>query len=222
LSIATATCRRHKLAEGENVITYSATLAYGPGIRAADAPQAAPQDVLNMPTEALHYLLPSRYCPSDRLMAAATDMFGSQQTPLDKVQAIVEWLYNHVKYQYGISNVSTSAVDTLLMRQGVCRDFAHLAISLCRALTIPARYISGYCLGLEPPDMHAYFQAYVGGQWIHYDATSPEPREALIEVSRGRDAADCAWCTIYGPAQTTNLSVSVRRIDDAEGADSVK
>ena len=113
-------------------------------------------------------------------------------------------------YEYGTSDSGTSAYDTATQRIGVCRDFAHLGIAFCRALCIPARYVSGYCLGLEPPDFHAYFQAYLDGRWVSFDATELQPRPALVQVAIGRDAADCAWSTFYGSGDTVSLSVNVQ------------
>ena len=112
-------------------------------------------------------------------------------------------------YQYGTSDSGTSAYDTATQRIGVCRDFAHLGIAFCRALNVPARYVSGYCLGLEPPDFHAYFQAWLDGRWVSFDATERQPRPALVQIAVGRDAADCAWATFYGFGETKSLSVEI-------------
>ena len=174
----------------------------GPSDAAADAPS-------DLPPETLHFLLPSRYCPSDQLDTVAQDLFGLEGGAYERVQNIVEWIHDKVKYESGSSDTDTTAVNTFVARAGVCRDFAHLTISFCRALNIPARYMSGYCLGLEPPDLHAYVQAYVNGQWVCFDATAPAPRPALIQIGVGRDAADCAWSTFYGTGKTNWMGVEV-------------
>ncbi len=201
-------CRRMTLPGGISQISYSAVIDQ-PDARAPFLLAPVQTSILDLSGEALHFLLPSRYCPSDRMIDLAGDMFSGHKPGYATVLAICEWINEHVKYQYGTSNSSTSAIDTFIELQGVCRDFAHLAISMCRALTIPARYVSGYCLGLQPPDFHAYFEAYIDGRWIAFDATELQPRPALIEVAVGRDAADCAWCTLYGSGTTKELSVEV-------------
>jgi len=176
------------------------------GNSATDAPA-------NLPAETLHFLLPSRYCPSDQLASVAQDLFGQEGASDERVQSIIEWIHEKVKYESGSSDTDTNAVNTFVNRAGVCRDFAHLAISFCRALNIPARYLSGYCLGLDPPDLHAYVQVYVNGQWVCVDATAPAPRPALIQVGIGRDAADCAWSTFYGTGKTNWMAVEVEEAD---------
>ena len=143
----------------------------------------------------------------------ATDLFGGAAPGFARVSAICDWINAHVTYQYGTSDAGTSAYDTAIQRIGVCRDFAHLGIAFCRALNIPARYVSGYCLGLDPPDFHAYFEAYLDGCWAAFDPTAPSLRPALVQVAVGRDAADCAWCTFYGYGETKFLSVEVTKTD---------
>ncbi len=167
-------------------------------------------DALHLPTDTLLYTLPSRYCQSDKLAALAEDTFGQVAPGFARVQTICNWINEHVAYRYGTSDAGTSAYDTVTQRIGVCRDFAHLGIAFCRALNIPARYVSGYCLGLEPPDFHAYFQAFLDGRWVAFDATERQPRPALVQIAIGRDAADCAWSTFYGLGETKSLSVEVR------------
>lgn len=166
-------------------------------------------DLAAVPPNVLVYTLPSRYCPSDQFGRLALDMFGTSRRGLQRVQDIVHWINERIVYHAGSSNVSTSARDTVIERQGVCRDFAHLGICFCRALDIPARYVSGYCLDLEPQDLHAYFQAYIDGCWVDCDATSPTPRQAVAEIAIGRDAADCAWWTLFGACIINQMSVNV-------------
>ena len=200
-------CRRLMLPAGDVRLDYQAvvTLPDGrlPMLKAIEA------DALHLPTDTLLYTLPSRYCQSDLLVKMAGDLFADVTPGFARVQTICNWINEHITYQYGTSDSATSAYDTATQRVGVCRDFAHLGITFCRALNIPARYVSGYCLGLEPPDFHAYFQAYLDGRWVDFDATERQPRPALIEVAIGRDAADCAWSTFYGMGETKSLSVEI-------------
>jgi len=201
-------CRRLLLPQEDVTVEYTALVDI-PEVR-MPLLKASEPDILSLPTETLLYTLPSRYCQSDKLMAMAQDQFGDAAPGFARVQKICNWINEHITYQYGTSDSGTSAYDTAAQRIGVCRDFAHLGISFCRALNIPARYVSGYCLGLEPPDFHAYFQAYLDGRWVSFDATELQPRPALVQVAVGRDAADCAWSTFYGMGETTYLSVDVQ------------
>ena len=202
--------RRFLLSQGHSHIEYQARVT----LNDERAPLLPPfqADVLSLPPETLLYLLPSRYCPSDLMTKMAGDLFGLTEPGYPQVQAVCAWIYEHVTYQYGTSDSATTATDTLLRRVGVCRDFAHLAVAFCRALNIPTRYVSGYCLGLEQPDFHAYIEAFVSGRWVAFDATASEPRRALVQVAVGRDAADCAWGTFYGEAQTTSMMVDVQEV----------
>ena len=143
------------------------------------------------------YALPSRYCQSDMLVRMANDEFGELSPGGGRVQSIADWVRRHVEYRYGTTDAMTSAFDTATERVGVCRDFAHLVIAFCRALDIPARYVSGYALGLEPPDFHGYVQVYLGGAWHNVDATCDEVRPALVPIAHGRDAADVAMTTSW-------------------------
>jgi transglutaminase-like putative cysteine protease len=167
--------------------------------------QTVPVDKLN--ADELHYLFPSRYCQSDKLQKLASKEFGLVETAYGKVSAITEWIYNNVEYTTGTTNSSTSAFDTLTERVGVCRDFAHLGIALCRALTIPARYFTGYAYGLKPPDFHACFEAHIGGEWIFFDPTKLVPVNGLVKIANGRDAADAAVSSIFGRASGKSVIV---------------
>lgn len=204
-------CRKVIFQAGVSRIEYAAVVSQSEE-RMSTLLTQAETDVINLDPISLHFLLPSRYCASDRLTRLAADMFLQHKPGYARVLAICQWINEHVAYEYGVSNASTSGIDTLLERRGVCRDFAHLAISLCRALTIPARYVSGYCLNLQTPDFHAYFQAYIDGRWVSFDATELQPRPSLLQVAVGRDAADCAWCTMYGPGSTLSLTVDVQSV----------
>ncbi len=163
----------------------------------------------------MHYLFPSRYCQSDKLQKLASKEFGGVETAYGKVSAITEWIYNNVEYISGITNSSTSAYDTLTERVGVCRDFAHLGIALCRALTIPARYFTGYAYNLNPPDFHACFEAYIGGEWVFFDPTKLVPVNGLVKIANGRDAGDAAVASIFGKVSSTAIKVNCNCMDPA-------
>ena len=117
-------------------------------------------------------------------------------------------------YLPGSTNASTSAYDTVIQRAGVCRDFAHLGIALCRALTIPARYFTAYAFDLQPPDFHAIFEAYIGNRWVLFDATRLVPLNGVVRIGSGRDAADAAVATIFGRVNCTSMSVSCTHADN--------
>lgn len=173
---------------------------------APDAPFTPPEE---LPDAALQFLLPSRYCPSDLMSAEATNIVAQVAPGYASVEAIRAWIQQNVAYRSGSSNASTTALDTFQQRAGVCRDFAHLGIALCRSLLIPARMVVGYLHGLEPMDQHAWFEAFVGGRWYTFDATQAEPRGGRLIVAYGRDAADVAITTLFGPIQLKGMSVSV-------------
>jgi transglutaminase-like putative cysteine protease len=160
----------------------------------------------------LEYLLPSRYCQSDKLGSFASEIVGSTPSAYDQVEAIRGWIHGNVEYRYGTSDASTSAEETAARRLGVCRDFAHLGIALCRSLSIPARMVVGYLHRLDPMDLHAWFEAYVAGRWYTFDATQEGPRGGRVVIAYGRDAADVALTTQFGPATLANLRVWVEEI----------
>lgn len=202
--------RRLMLPGGLINVHYEASVPYVPGPVGLVA--EVDTDLLTVPAEHLIFTLPSRYCPADEFTRLAESTFGKSRPGLARVQDIAAWINSHVEYAYGTSDVNTSSRDTIVHRAGVCRDFAHLGITFCRALNIPARYVSAYCLDLKPQDLHAYFDAYVGGHWVPFDATTSMPRPALVPVAFGRDAADCAWWTSYGPCITNSMAVSVSQM----------
>lgn len=167
-----------------------------------------------MPASALFYLNPSRYCQSDKLYKFAYNKFGSIAHAFQKVMAIREWIFNNVEYSGGYTNPQTSAFDTITEQVGVCRDFAHLGIALCRALTIPARYFTGYAYQLKPQDFHACFEAYLGGYWIVIDATKLAPINGLIKIATGADATDTALASIFGNLQFQNMEINTTLLSD--------
>ncbi len=161
----------------------------------------------------LPFLYPSRYCQSDKLYRLANNMFGHIENPFAKVTALCEWINKNVQYLSGSTSAQTSAYDTVTEQAGVCRDFAHLGIALCRALTIPARYFTGYSYLLKPADFHACFEAYLGGQWVLFDATKLAPLNGMIKIATGRDAADTAIANIFGDVIFTSMVVNCTLTD---------
>jgi len=155
-----------------------------------------------LPLEVIPYIYPSRYCQSDRLLKLALDEFGSLWPGYSRVLAIQHWVQKRVTFTSNTSDWSTSAVDTLVERVGVCRDFTHLMIALCRALNIPARMATGTDYGadpaLGPPDFHAYVEAYLGDRWYLFDASGTGIPMGFMRFGTGRDAADVAFATIFG------------------------
>ncbi|QDU30834.1 Transglutaminase-like superfamily protein [Anatilimnocola aggregata] len=170
--------------------------------------------VAEMDRKAIPYLFPSRYCQSDRLGRLAWDLFGKIPNPYEKVIAIVDWIHANVEYLRGSTNSETSAYDTVTQRTGVCRDFAHLGISLCRALNIPSRYFSGYAYHLQPPDFHACFESYIGGRWLVFDATRLAPLNGLVRIGTGRDAADAAVASCFGRVELVSMQVDCQLAPD--------
>ena len=199
--------RTHRVLSQAGMVTfrYKATVQLNPVTQ--NTPQIEQEDYASLPPDVLTYLNPSRYCESDRLTNYALSEFGHLAPNFDRVNAICDWIYQRLAYRSGTTDSSTTACDVLLQRQGVCRDFAHLAISFCRALGIPARYVSGYACRLQPPDFHGFFEAYLGGHWFLFDATRLAPPAGLVRIGVGRDAADTAFCTIWGTAMMQNMSV---------------
>ena len=136
----------------------------------------------------MQYLYPSRYCESDMLVRLALQEFGGAAPGFERVTQICNWIHAHVEYLHRATNPMTSAYDTATERAGVCRDFAHLAIAFCRALAIPARFVSGYAFNLYPCDFHACFEAFLGNSWYFFDATRLVPQSGFIRIGTGRDA----------------------------------
>ncbi|WP_369769346.1 transglutaminase family protein [Flavobacterium sp. WC2416] len=170
-------------------------------------------DVVELDSYIASFLYPSRYCQSDLVMEFAYNQFGQYNSVYETVVAITEWIYNNISYTSGSTNSQTSAIDTLNDRVGVCRDFAHLGIALCRALTIPARYFTGYAYQLNPPDFHACMEVYIDGNWIVFDSTKLAPLNGLVKIANGRDAADAAVASIFGDAYGTNVIVDCQVVD---------
>ncbi len=175
-----------------------------------DLPQ---HSIDELPDDVLVYTLPSRYCLSDELSNWIWDQFGDTSPGWPRVQAMCDWLHQNIEYRGGSSNPDTNAREALEQRAGICRDFAHMGITFCRAMNIPARYVFGYLPDIEavipanPMDFHAWFEVYLGGAWRTFDARHNTPRIGRIPIARGRDAVDCAMITTYGPALLQSMIV---------------
>ena len=176
-------------------------------------PNASEVPIAQVPDELLHNLNPTRYCESDLLSRAAQKMFGQVAPGFARVKAIEQWIHDNVEYKIGSSQATTTSLDVFVQRAGVCRDFAHLGVTFCRALNIPARLVVGYASFTEPPpDFHAIFEAYIGGRWVMFDATKMSPIDDVVRIATGRDAKDVAFATIFGPASMTSMSPLVRKL----------
>ncbi len=200
-------CQRLVAPPGHFVVTASAEVDTADTI---DVQPGAPLTLVqDLPDNVLQFLLPSRYCQSDLLGSLAQGIVAGVTPGYDQAEAIRTWIHTNIEYRYGVSNASTSAQDTAEQRVGVCRDFTHLGLALCRSLSIPARMVVGYLHQLEPMDLHAWVEAFVAGRWYTFDATQEQPRGGRIAIAYGRDAADVALATQFGPGTLTNLNVWV-------------
>jgi transglutaminase-like putative cysteine protease len=162
-----------------------------PPVVQADRPGRLPLNILT-------YTLPSRYCESDRFGPSAWELFGKVEDRAEQVRLICRWVDENVAYAPGSTDGRTSAWDVWQTRKGVCRDYTHLAIALCRALSIPARYVGGYAVGLVPMNFHACLEAYLGGGWRLFDPTDNIAPGLIVAATRGRDAASAGLTTIFG------------------------
>ncbi len=192
-------------------VTYKATIDNFCEIK--DYSEVSEIPVAQMDMSVFPYLYPSRYCQSDKLYRLAKNLFGHIVNPFEKVMTLTNWINQNVQYLTGSTTSTTSAFDTVTEQAGVCRDFAHLGIALCRALTIPARYFTGYAYHLEPADFHACFEAYIGTEWLLFDATRLVPLNGLIKIASGRDAADTAIANIFGNVYLNTMQVSCELAD---------
>lgn len=203
-------CQRLVIPKGEMTIEVDMIMVTETHIAVDQDAEATPVDQL--PHDVLKFLLQSRYCPSDKMEGRAVELAGHGPSGYRQVTTICKWIHENLEYRYGVSDQTTDALDTMSAGAGVCRDFSHVGIALCRALHIPARYVVGYLHQLEPMDMHAWFEAFVGGRWYTFDATQDEPRGGRIVVAYGRDAADVAFLSNYGPLEVRLMDVRVREI----------
>ena len=191
-----------------------------PGTPDSVAPDAEQHAIEDLPEEALVFLLGSRYCETDRLSEAAWALFGAVPPGWQRVQAICDFVHSHMRFGYEHARPTKSAWDAYRERTGVCRDFAHLAVALCRCMNIPARYCTGYLgdIGVPPSDapmdFSGWFEAYLGGQWYTFDARHNCPRIGRIVMARGRDATDVAISTSFGASLLTGFTVVTNQLPD--------
>jgi transglutaminase-like putative cysteine protease len=208
--------RFRALLEGETRILYEAMVDNGE--RPILPSQAHEHGWRELPQECLAYLLPSRFCPSDKFFRFARREFGGLTAGGAKVRAVLDWLSTYVDYVAGVSTPETTAERTFVDRAGVCRDFTHLGITLCRSLNIPARAVSAYAWKLEPPDFHAVFEVYLDGRWWLVDPSGLAPVEGMVRIATGRDAADIAFMTSSAVCQCRSMAVSVEAAEDSKAA----
>lgn len=192
-------------------LRYSAEVELDPLHQAPAVLNEVPVAVL--PLETLPFINPSRYCPSDQLARFANRQFGNIAPGFGRVVEICNWINGEVDYLFGTSDTTTTAADTFALRAGVCRDFAHLGITFCRALGIPARFVSCYAWQLQPQDFHAVFEAYLGDRWYLFDPTRMAALDGMVRIGSGRDAADTAFATIYGQVNPLPIRVWSEAID---------
>jgi transglutaminase-like putative cysteine protease len=210
-------CRRLEMPAGTAEIEFMASVEVeeeaDPAVESAG--QLSPADV---PNRALPFLLPSRYCESDLLAERAWELFGDSEPGWSRVQAIVDWVHDQIEFDYSRSSTSHTAVSVLENKVGVCRDYTHVAIALCRALNIPARYTFGYLPDIDVPDpglpmdFCAWMEVLLGGRWYTFDVRNNQRRKGRIVIGRGRDAADVAMVTSYGPAPLVEMQVTAEQV----------
>ena len=205
-------CRRFVAPAGGVRILYDAVVQdSGEPDQAAPGVPATP--VEELPDDAVVYLLGSRYCETDHLSQIAWNMFGNINSGWERVQAITDYVHNHLSFGYGYARATRTALQAHEERVGVCRDFAHLAIAFCRAVNIPARYVNGYLgdIGVPadpaPMDFSAWFEAYINGRWYTFDARHNVPRIGRVVIARGRDATDVPLLHTFGPHRLSFFKV---------------
>lgn len=191
---------------GPLTVGYTAVVALEPFVPVVEPHGESEFD--GLPADVYQYLRPSRYCESDQLTRLATRLFGEEHRGVARVQDICDWVHGHLEYVPGSTDSSSTALDVLHGAAGVCRDYSHLAIALCRAVGVPARYVSGYAVDLDPPDFHGFFEAFLRGRWYLFDATRMASIDQLVRIATGRDAADTAFATFVGSAALTGLDVA--------------
>ncbi len=203
-------CQRLETTKGKFVINTSAVVVIN---NEPEINEAANFTLIqDLPEQCLIFLLPSRFCESDKLNAKAFEIIKGQEIGFQMVEAIRVWIFNNIKYEYNRSNSSTSALDTLEIKHGVCRDLSHLGIALCRSINIPARIVVGYLHSLDPMDLHAWWEAYLDGTWYTFDASQAKTTGGRAILAYGRDAADVATATYFGNMQLINMYVYVEEV----------
>ena len=212
-------CRRLLLPEGASTFSYDALVTVAPDPDPVPGPDDVQHRVEALPDELLHWLLASRLCESDTMSDRAWELFGGTAPGVERVQAVCDWIHGNVAY--GVESVpATTTIEIFERRGGMCRDFAHLGVTFCRALGIPARYVFGYMpdIGIPGPyppmDFHAWFEVWLGSSWWTFDARFNTPRIGRLPIGRGRDAVDVAMVTTYGPASLRRMAVWTDEVPD--------
>lgn len=190
---------------GRLLLSYTATIEHKP--RLALSSELTPTSHSKLPCDVLEFLNPSRYCDSEKLEQFAWNKFGKTRTGHAQVKAVEDWVHQHLKYIPGSTSSQTTATDVFVGRVGVCRDFAHLTIALCRSLGIPARYVAGYAVNLVPQDFHSLVEVYLGDAWYLFDATRLASVRGFIRIGVGRDAGDMSFSTYVGNSYLTQMHV---------------
>jgi transglutaminase-like putative cysteine protease len=211
-------CNRIMAPQGSFRI-HTDTTINDPGTADEVVPTAQQANVEDLPEETLMYLLPSRYCESDRLGDLAWELFGETAPGWERVQAISTWVHQHITFGYQYARPTKTAWDAYVEGQGVCRDFSHLGVALCRAMNIPSRYCTGYLSDIENPitgpmDFSGWFEVFLDGRWITVDPRNHRPRKGRILIARGRDAADVAITTTFGPNLLEDFQVWTEALPD--------
>ncbi|MEJ0023323.1 MAG: transglutaminase family protein [Alphaproteobacteria bacterium] len=186
------------------------------------APEARQLEVKDLPNEVVVFLLGSRYCETDRLSEIAWSLFGNTPPGWARVQSIVDYVHRHITFGYQYARNTRTAYETYIERQGVCRDYAHLAVAFCRCMNIPARYCTGYLGDIGVPvvgvmDFSAWFDVYLGDRWYAFDARNNQRRIGRILMARGRDATDVAIANTFGPANLSQFIVTSEELPSPEG-----
>jgi transglutaminase-like putative cysteine protease len=210
-------CRRLTLPAGRCTLRFSADVEADRVVDDADegAPERNPAD---LPDDALVYLLPSRYCQSDQIARFALEQFGAVPWGWGRVHEISRWVHESVRFDYMAASPLATSTDILECRTGVCRDFAHLGISLCRALNIPARYVFGYLPDIDVPaadspmDFCGWMEVFLGDRWYTFDPRNHQRRVGRVVIARGRDAADVAMVTTFGRADLVSMTVRAEEL----------
>ncbi len=214
-------CRRLVLPPGASWFSYAATVSVSADPDETPGLSEIQHRIEDLPSELLHWLLPSRFCESDTLADRAWELFGDSPGGVELVQAICDWIHENITY--GVPTVPTTTVSDVLAGQGgMCRDFAHLGVTFCRALGIPARYVSGYLADIAVPDsddFHAWFEVWLGTRWWTFDARFNAPRAGRVPIGRGRDAGDVAMVTTYGFVSLERMTVWANQVREGDLVD---
>jgi transglutaminase-like putative cysteine protease len=210
------TTRFHGIAApaGELEISYEAEVERDV-VNFPESDACAESPLIDLPHGVVRFLYPSRYCESDKLVRLAAKEFGGLVPGHERVAGICNWIHANIDYQTGVTDAHTSAVECLTLRAGVCRDFAHLGVTFCRAMGIPARYGSAYAYGLAQPDFHAFFEVWLAGRWWYYDATRLAPQHGFLWVGSGHDAADTSVATMSTSVHLETMEIHVDKLTPA-------